>query len=130
MERTNARTLENLPEPIELTTVDASFISLALLWRAVRKWMVEGGDVIALVKPQFEAGPENVGKGGVVRDPEVHVQVLKSAFVSAVEKGLAPRGLMPSPLQGPKGNIEFLLWCQMGARPAAEAELLKQAGLL
>jgi 23S rRNA (cytidine1920-2'-O)/16S rRNA (cytidine1409-2'-O)-methyltransferase len=129
MERTNARTLESLPEPIELTTIDASFISLELLWPAVRRWMISQGDVIALVKPQFEAGPENVGKGGVVRDPAVHEQVLRAAIASSSEHGLAPQGLMQSPLVGPKGNVEFLLWCRVDGEPKAEQELLQMASL-
>ncbi len=129
MERTNARTLESLPEPIELTTIDASFISLELLWPAVRRWMISQGDVIALVKPQFEAGPENVGKGGVVRDPAVHAQVLRAAIASAAKSGLAPQGLMRSPLQGPKGNIEFLLWCCVDGEPETAQELLQAVSL-
>jgi 23S rRNA (cytidine1920-2'-O)/16S rRNA (cytidine1409-2'-O)-methyltransferase len=130
MERTNARTLESLPEPIEITTIDASFISLALLWPAVRRWMVSEGDVIALVKPQFEAGPKNVGKGGVVRDPAVHANVLRTSFTSAIENRLAPREVLQSPLRGPKGNIEFLLWCRVDGEPGNEQELLEMVGLV
>jgi 23S rRNA (cytidine1920-2'-O)/16S rRNA (cytidine1409-2'-O)-methyltransferase len=115
MERTNARKLESLPEPIQLTTIDASFISLSLLMPSVRRWLGPEADVIALVKPQFEAGPKNVGKGGVVRDPQVHRQVLKTVIASAIENHLAPQGLMRSPLKGPKGNAEFLLWCRFHA---------------
>ena len=129
MERTNARNLESLPEPIELTTIDASFISLGLLWPAVRRWLIPQGDVIALVKPQFEAGRKNVGKGGVVRDPAMHAQVLRAAIASAAENGLAPQALLRSPLQGPKGNIEFLLWCRADAQPKAAQELLQSVSL-
>jgi 23S rRNA (cytidine1920-2'-O)/16S rRNA (cytidine1409-2'-O)-methyltransferase len=130
MERTNARTLENLPEPIEVATIDASFISLALLWPAVRRWMISKGDVIALVKPQFEAGPKNVGKGGVVRDPAVHAQVLRGCINSAIENRLAPRMALRSPLRGPKGNVEFLLWCRVDGEPLDEGELLQMVSLV
>ena len=129
MERTNARKLESLPEPIELTTIDASFISLGLIWPAVRRWLIPHGDVIALVKPQFEAGPKNVGKGGVVRDPAVHTQVLRATIASATENELAPQALLRSPLQGPKGNIEFLLWCRADAQPTDAEELLQMVSL-
>ncbi|HEY70516.1 MAG TPA: TlyA family RNA methyltransferase [Anaerolineae bacterium] len=125
MERTNARQLESLPEPIQLATIDASFISLELLLSAVRRWLEPAADVIALVKPQFEAGPKNVGKGGVVRDPAIHRQVLEKVLDSAVENDLAPLGLMPSPLTGAKGNIEFLLWCRLHAEAEKKQALLQ-----
>ena len=114
MERTNARDLESLPEPVGLVTVDASFISLRLLLPVIAGWLSPGADVIALVKPQFEAGREAVGKGGVVRDPDVHRRVLAEVMTSAMEQSLGPQGLLRSPLQGPKGNVEFLLWCRQG----------------
>jgi 23S rRNA (cytidine1920-2'-O)/16S rRNA (cytidine1409-2'-O)-methyltransferase len=114
MERTNARDLESLPEPIGLATVDASFISLRLLLPAIAGWLSPGADVVALVKPQFEAGRDAVGKGGVVRDPEIHRRVLVEVMMSADEVGLGPQGLLRSPLLGPKGNVEFLLWCGQG----------------
>jgi 23S rRNA (cytidine1920-2'-O)/16S rRNA (cytidine1409-2'-O)-methyltransferase len=129
MERTNARKLESLPELIEITTIDASFISLALIWPAVRRWMIPEGDVIALVKPQFEAGPKDVGKGGVVRDPAVHARVLRSSIASALESDLAPQMAIRSPLQGPKGNIEFLLWSRVGGIPRTEQEILQMVSL-
>jgi 23S rRNA (cytidine1920-2'-O)/16S rRNA (cytidine1409-2'-O)-methyltransferase len=93
-------------------TIDASFISLRILLPSVVRWLDRDGEVIALVKPQFEAGREAVGKGGVVRDPEVHQRVLKEVINSAVEHNLGPLAVMISPLRGPKGNREFLLWCR------------------
>lgn len=129
MERTNARKLDSLPEPIEITTIDASFISLALIWPAVRRWMVSQGDVIALVKPQFEAGPKDVGKGGVVRDPAVHARVMRSSIASALECDLAPQMAIRSPLLGPKGNLEFLLWCRAGGVAKTEQEIMQMVSL-
>ncbi|NIM92529.1 MAG: TlyA family rRNA (cytidine-2'-O)-methyltransferase [Anaerolineales bacterium] len=110
MERTNARHLESLQEPIDLVTIDVSFISLLLIFPAISQWLKSDGEVIALVKPQFEAGKEDVGKGGVVRDVDVHRQVLSDVVKGAEQSGLFIAGLVRSPLMGPKGNIEFLLW--------------------
>lgn len=117
MERTNARYVESLPEPIDFVCMDASFISARLLLPQVRKWMAPGGQAIILVKPQFEAGRGEVGKRGVVRDPATHRQVLAAVISYAEQAGLHVRGLIPSPLRGPAGNIEFLLW--LGITPAA-----------
>lgn len=108
LERTNARYLEQLPEPIDLATVDASFISLTLTLPRVRDWLVPGGTIIPLIKPQFEAGPAQVGKGGVVRDPDVHRQVLERILGWAAEHELYAHNLIRSPLTGPAGNVEFL----------------------
>lgn len=110
MERTNARYLEALPEPIDLVTIDVSFISLRLILPRVKGWLRPGGQVIALVKPQFEAGREQVGKGGVIRDPMVHKRVFQEVLVWAVEHGWRLRGGIRSPIKGPKGNVEFLIW--------------------
>ncbi len=110
MERTNARYLEGLPEPVQLVTIDASFISLKLLLPVARRLLAPGGQIIALIKPQFEAGRDQVGKGGVVRDPAVHRQVVEGLVAWARERGLGPQAVLPSPLLGPKGNREFLLW--------------------
>ncbi|HEY44552.1 MAG TPA: TlyA family RNA methyltransferase [Anaerolineae bacterium] len=114
MEGVNARETESLPEPIQLVTIDASFISLRILFPSVVGWLVNNGEIIALVKPQFEAGRKAVGKGGVVRDPEVHQQVLEEVIDCAVNLDLGPQAIMISPLRGPKGNREFLLWCIKG----------------
>lgn len=114
MERTNARYLESLPEPVDLVTADVSFISLELILAAAVRWLTSHGQVIALIKPQFEAGPDSVEKGGVVRDPAVHRRVLHHVLRQAGHLGLGVRGLMPSPLQGPAGNVEFLAWWHQG----------------
>lgn len=121
MERTNARHLTELPELVRLVTIDVSFISLELILRQAVRWLQAQGELIALVKPQFEAGAEQVGKGGVVRDPAVHRQVLEAVISQADQLDLAAKGLIASPLFGPKGNREFLLWLQpeQGGAPAA-----------
>ena len=115
MERTNARYLESLPELVDLVTGDVAFISLDLILPPAMGWLRPGGQVVALIKPQFEAGRREVGKGGVVRDPGVHQRVLERVLGSAAELGLGLRGLMPSPLRGPAGNVEFLGWWVSGA---------------
>jgi 23S rRNA (cytidine1920-2'-O)/16S rRNA (cytidine1409-2'-O)-methyltransferase len=107
LERTNIRYLEGLPEPVDLATVDVSFISLELVLPVVIKLLKPRRVIVALIKPQFEAGREQVGKGGVVRDPAVHRAVLRKILGWARDHGLAVRGLMRSPLLGPAGNVEF-----------------------
>jgi 23S rRNA (cytidine1920-2'-O)/16S rRNA (cytidine1409-2'-O)-methyltransferase len=111
MERTNARFIEDFPEPIQLVTIDASFISLRILLPAVKKWFNgEPARIVALIKPQFEAGREDAARGeGVIRDPAVHRQVLLSVLNFALEQGFCVQGLVRSPLLGPKGNAEFLV---------------------
>lgn len=109
MERTNARHLEALPEPIDLATIDVSFISLKLILPAVIKWLAPSALVVALVKPQFEAGKAQVDKGGVVRNRAVHRQVLENVIAYAADIDLNTFGLIPSPITGPAGNHEFLL---------------------
>ena len=115
MDRTNARYLASLPEPIDVVTIDASFISLRLILPAVIKWVRASGHIVALVKPQFEAGRDKVGKGGVVRDPVVHAGVIRSIWQFAHELGFTPIDLIRSPIEGPAGNVEFLLWLRSGA---------------
>src|SRR5688572_15832100 len=118
MEETNARYVESLPEPVSLVTVDASFISLKILLPVVKKWISPSpptpqgeGSIVALIKPQFEAGKKDVARGdGVIRDPEIHRQVLLDILSFAQREGLQIRGLIKSPLLGPKGNAEFLVW--------------------
>ena len=114
MERTNARYLDELPEVVDLVTIDVSFISLDLILPNAVRWLADEGDVIALIKPQFEAGPQNVEKGGVVRDRTVHRQVLEDILGTAAELGLGLCGLTPSPVRGPAGNVEFLAWWELG----------------
>jgi len=113
MERTNARYLEHLPEMVDIVTIDASFISLRLLLPSVRNWLRPHGHVIALIKPQFEAGREQVGKGGVVREPSVHKHVLRTLVGWACEAGWHVGGITCSPVRGPAGNIEFLWWLRL-----------------
>jgi len=108
MERVNARYLRALPEPVDLATVDVSFISLKLVLPAARQLLKPNGQIIALIKPQFEAGRKQVGKGGVVKDPSVHRAVLYDILGWAQANGLRVYGLIASPLRGPAGNIEFL----------------------
>jgi 23S rRNA (cytidine1920-2'-O)/16S rRNA (cytidine1409-2'-O)-methyltransferase len=114
MDRTNLRTLDELPEPIDLATLDLSFISLRLVLGPVRGLLSSDGEVIALVKPQFEAGRADVPRGGVIRDPAVHRRVLVQLVADATAAGLAPIGLVASPRTGREGNREFL--CHL--RPA------------
>ena len=110
MERTNARYLtpEDIPEKLDLAVIDVSFISLSLILPAVRDLLQPDGEIVCLIKPQFEAGRERVGKKGVVRDPAVHKDVLDSFLRTAASLGLHPVGLTWSPVRGPEGNIEYL----------------------
>ena len=110
MERTNARYVEGFGEPVHLITIDASFISLRTLLPSVKKWIEQaGGQVIALIKPQFEAGRQDAAKGeGVIRDVLIHQRILEQVLSFAVQEGFEIKGLIQSPLTGPKGNIEFL----------------------
>jgi 23S rRNA (cytidine1920-2'-O)/16S rRNA (cytidine1409-2'-O)-methyltransferase len=110
IERTNARYLEQLAEPVSLIVIDASFISLRLLLPTIKNWLTPTADMVALIKPQFEAGQDDVGKGGVVRDAKVHRRVLEEVLTFASAQNFAVRGLIRSPLKGPAGNIEFLVW--------------------
>ena len=110
-EKTNIRYLEvsTLPRPADLATIDASFISLKLIRPAVKKLLVPGGEIIPLVKPQFEVGKGKVGKGGVVRSPAEHSRVIDEIKESAARLGYVAREVVESPLLGPKGNKEFFL---------------------
>jgi 23S rRNA (cytidine1920-2'-O)/16S rRNA (cytidine1409-2'-O)-methyltransferase len=134
MEETNARYVESLPEPVSLVTIDASFISVKILLPVVKNWLQappsppslapspEGGraggegDVIALIKPQFEAGrKESARHKGVIRDPALHKAILEAVLAFAQGQGFGLRGLLCSPVIGPKGNLEFLAWLGLGA---------------
>ena len=110
MERTNIRyvTPEQLGEPLDLSVVDVSFISLRIVLPAIRALLKPTGQILCLIKPQFEAGREKVGKKGVVRDPAVHEEVLQNFLALAAELELTVRNLTFSPVRGPEGNIEFL----------------------
>lgn len=110
-ERTNIRyvTPDQFPELMDICTIDVSFISLALVFPAVVPLIKAQGEMVALVKPQFEAGREQVGKKGVVRDPEVHIKVLERVLNEALKNGLVPLNAVHSPITGPQGNIEFFV---------------------
>jgi len=110
-EQTSARilTLAHIPEPIDLVVCDASFIGLAKVLDVPLGFVRPGGRLIALIKPQFEAGREEVGKGGVVRDPEVHARVCREVADWLVSKGWTVEGVATSPITGPEGNVEFLI---------------------
>jgi 23S rRNA (cytidine1920-2'-O)/16S rRNA (cytidine1409-2'-O)-methyltransferase len=129
MERTNARYVESLPEPIQLVVIDASFISLKIILPAVMRWLANPADVIALIKPQFEAGKNDVGKGGVVRDKDIHTRVLYEVLAHAQSLGFSIQALTLSPLKGPAGNIEFLVWLgwQRPATTLSPETLITQA---
>jgi len=143
MEKTNARHVESLPEPVDFVTIDASFISLKILLPVVKGWLIpaplrlrpfasqmggvprrgEGG-VIALIKPQFEAGRKDVSRGdGVIRKPEIHRQVLLDILSYAQGEGFGVKSLLRSPVLGPKGNVEFLAWLGIGILPTDEKQL-------
>ncbi len=140
MEQTNARYVFNLPEPIDLVTIDASFISLKILLPVIRDWFISPteislqeqltpadhyGQVIALIKPQFEAGKDIAARGkGVIRDPAVHQQVLVDVLDFACQLGFGIRGLTRSPLLGPKGNVEFLAWLQIPSKTSDSVALM------
>jgi len=116
-ERVNARYLSRteIPEPVDIITCDASFIGLATVLPAPLALAAEKAQLVALIKPQFEAGPSHVGKGGVVRDPEVHRQVCERAAAwVAAQPGWSVIGIIESPILGPEGNREFLLYARRG----------------
>jgi len=111
IERTNIRHMaaEAIPEPVDLVTVDVSFISLKIVVPAVTVFMGRGAQILALIKPQFEVGRNQVGKGGVVRDSALHKEVIEQLSAFFQGKGLTSGGVLPSPILGPKGNREFFI---------------------
>lgn len=114
MERVNARYLESLPEPVELVVIDVSFISLRHILPVARRLLVPEGQILALIKPQFEAGKDVVNRRGVVRDDLVRENVVRSIITFALDLGLNFRGLVRSPTPGPAGNEEFVAWFNLG----------------
>ena len=126
MERFNVRYLkpEDLPERPSFASIDVSFISLKLILGPVASALKEDGQIAALIKPQFEAGRELVGKKGVVRDPSVHEDVIRGVCSFVPTLGLTVLGLTYSPVRGPEGNIEYLLYlsCEKGAASSFDAE--------
>ena len=137
MEQTNARLLDALPEPVSLVTIDASFISLRLLLPVAKMWLAGKSDaesdapdpgIVALIKPQFEAGRKEAQRGaGVIRRADAHRDVLREVFGYAQRQGLGVRGLLRSPLLGPKGNVEFLVWLEPEAASVETEALIEQA---
>ena len=129
MERTNVRylTAEDIPEPLDFGSVDVSFISLRLILPALRGLMKPSGELVCLIKPQFEAGKEKVGKKGVVRDRAVHREVLEQFLRNAAECGFFVKDLTFSPIRGPEGNIEYLGHLTVREQPPYTGDL---AGLV
>lgn len=121
MEKTNIRYVkpEDLPERGAFAGTDVSFISLALVLGPVRDLLDDDGELICLIKPQFEAGREKVGRHGVVRDPAVHREVIQKVIGAAGDSGFLPAGLDYSPIRGPEGNIEYLAWFRKAGNNAA-----------
>ncbi|NUR45408.1 MAG: TlyA family RNA methyltransferase [Sphingomonas sp.] len=113
-EQTNARSLDSsiIPEPVDIIVCDASFIGLSKVLEAPLKLAKPGAKLVALIKPQFEAGRAEVGKGGVVRDAAVHARVVAEAKIWVEAEGWTVVGITPSPITGPEGNVEFLLGAQ------------------
>lgn len=122
LERTNFRyvTREQVPEEIDFASVDVSFISLKLILPVMFELLKSDGQAVCLIKPQFEAGRENVGKKGVVRDPNVHCEVIERVVGFAEEFGFSVLGLDHSPVKGPEGNIEYLMFLQKGSAEEIE----------
>lgn len=114
LENTNARYLETLDEPVNLVVGDVSFISLRLILPAVKQWLAPTADIITLVKPQFEAGKSDVGKGGIIKDPSVRRRVLEEITAFAEEIGFNVVDIIRSPITGQKGNTEYLMWLKWG----------------
>lgn len=129
LERTNARylTREQVPEAIDFYSVDVSFISLKIILPAVRPLLKDGGRAVCLIKPQFEAGREKVGKKGVVRDRAVHAEVVETICSFAAENGYSVLGLTFSPVKGPEGNIEYLVFLEKSVQPVFAADCTAEA---
>jgi 23S rRNA (cytidine1920-2'-O)/16S rRNA (cytidine1409-2'-O)-methyltransferase len=120
MEQVNVRFLEELPEWVNLATIDVSFISLRLVLPCVAKLLIPTGQVVALIKPQFEVGKGSVGRGGVVRAPELHRAAIEGVMAKAEALGFTPAGIIRSPIRGPAGNVEFLAWLKLGGRCSSD----------
>ena len=125
IERTNARAMDRTPfdVPIEICAIDVSFISLRTVLPAVTKCVESGSDLILLIKPQFEAGKKYVNKGGVVRDPQIHINVIRTLIQCVQETTMSVLGITNSPIRGPAGNIEYLLWINEDGNRATSFEL-------
>lgn len=119
MERTNFRyvTHEQIPEDIDFASVDVSFISLKIILPVLRELLKMNGEAVCLIKPQFEAGKDKIGKKGVVRDPDVHTEVVEKVTAFAIESGFSLKNLDFSPIKGPEGNIEYLMHIEKTENP-------------
>ena len=122
LERTNFRyaTREQVPDEIDFSSVDVSFISLYHILPVLNSLLANNGEAVCLIKPQFEAGKEKVGKKGVVRDLNVHLEVVKKIISLAVENGFSVLGLQFSPIKGPEGNIEYLIYLKKSDEPIVD----------
>lgn len=130
MEKTNIRylTRDQIDDDIELASIDVSFIGLTKVIGPLQDLLAENGEIIALIKPQFEAGREKVGKKGVVRDPQVHEEVIENVLTYAREIGFGVHGIDYSPIKGPEGNIEYLVYLKNhidGMSPEEQAKIIK-----
>ena len=125
LERTNARylSMEEIPQPLDFASIDVSFISLKLIFPALYHLLRQEGEIACLIKPQFEAGREKVGKKGVVRDSAVHLEVLEHFLEHARDNHLAVLGVTYSPIRGPEGNIEYLGYLRKSEEPDAAIDL-------
>ena len=125
LERTNARylTREQIPEALDFASIDVSFISLKIILPPLRALLKPEGHIACLIKPQFEAGREKVGKKGVVRDPEIHLEVLENFLVNAQNADFCVKGITFSPIRGPEGNIEYLGYLSPGAGKPYDGDL-------
>ncbi|WP_020495692.1 TlyA family RNA methyltransferase [Sciscionella marina] len=124
LERTNVRALttEQIGGEVDLIVADLSFISLGLVLPALASCLAAEADLVPMVKPQFEVGKQRVGAGGVVRDPALHAEAVRTVIGEAATLGLTPRGVVASPLPGPSGNVEYFVWLRRG--PAPDPELV------
>ncbi len=125
LERTNMRkvTAEQVPDKIDFFSIDVSFISLKLLLPVARELLSDNAEAVCLIKPQFEAGREKVGKKGVVRDPEVHIEVVESIYNFCLENGYSVLNLDFSPIKGPEGNIEYLIHIRKSDDPKSYTDI-------
>ena len=124
MEKTNIRyvTPEDIGEHLDFASVDVSFISLSKVLPAAKELLKDGGEMVCLIKPQFEAGKEKVGKKGVVREKSVHIEVIQNVIAYATSNGFQVLGLSFSPVKGPEGNIEYLVHLRKTSEPASDTD--------
>lgn len=125
LERTNMRkvTREQIPDVIDFFSIDVSFISIKLLLPVARELLSDSARAVCLIKPQFEAGRENVGKKGVVREKNVHISVVKDIYDFCINNGYSVLGLDYSPIKGPEGNIEYLIYIEKSDSPVSETDV-------